>query len=172
MCGRAELDDPEGFASPSSTAWSGVAMLPSAELEGVGIPDFRAFRGSVTRPAYLFPRRFSREVAPAAARAGFPGFELLPGLDLSIRLHFSSHQLPYADFDRRFPSTSTSTRACSKGTVACTDKPDVFVLGLVHLVSRARVRVRARLQTLRSAGVRSPKQNPPPARTSARAAPP
>lgn len=111
MCGRAELDDPEGSASPNSTSFSsGVAVLPSAVLEGVGIPNFRTFRGSVTRPAYLLPRRFSHEVAPAAARAGFPGFELLPGLDLSIRLHFSSHQLPYADFDRRFPRTSTRTR--------------------------------------------------------------
>ena len=60
-------------------------------------------------PAHLpAPLRFSHGVAPAAARAGFPGGEILPGLDLSIRLHSSSHQLPYAGLNRRFPSAATA----------------------------------------------------------------
>src|SRR3954464_6515626 len=64
------------------------------------------------------PLRFGHGVAPAAARAGFPGGEILPGLDLSIRLHSSPHQLPYAGLNRRFPSAATTTGAITSSATA------------------------------------------------------
>ncbi len=104
------------------------------------------------------PLRFSHGVAPTAARAGFPRVEFFLGLDLSLRFHSASHQLPSADFDRRFPVSFPFTSAATI-TGALTSTITVTITATATATATAIVAAAAGIANLRGA-VRSNRHDP------------